>query len=948
MASAINAGDLNSPGGDGFFSIDKVQLMFSLTDIAFLKVSNNILCMALNSGKIIRIDLDHPEVVDEAEIPKRTGELTAIAGIFLDPTGSHLITTTKNGDNYILNYRSTKPRLLSRLKGNVITAIAWSPNEPSRSTGAILVGTSTGVVYETLIESSNEYFKKEEKYFKQVWKDPMNNKSKGIKGIYAYESRKGGGSRQVVLCTDDAIYSFQGKISSKGLAESSPVYARFFDKSDPIVEVFGGSEATRESFAVSPASSKANLPDQFAWANGTGIMHGELYPEDYSTIFSGARLLLNDQIVPPNSVSKAVGSITLSQYYLFILNGFNISIFNRLNGKLVFNESIELETGEKIWCLTSDVKYATFWLYTTHNIYEIRMNDDEGEQIWKTFLENGDFSKALECASTSYAKDIVRIAYGEDLFSKGMYRDAANMLGLSSKPFDSVAVELLDKDQDALLIFIKLRLGQLDAKATMQQTILTSWVIELYMEKLNDCDNQLAAAGFDSNAAKEAKKAVEKEFKSFLDCYKDVLDKATVYEIISSHGKREELLYFASCISDVEYVLRYWVAIENWGEALSVLRHENDSRLAYKYSSVLLLNAPKETVETWMRLSDIEPSRLLPALLTYSSRFKATPESNQAIRFLKYAINTMKVQDPVIYNTLISIYASSPGIAEATLLEFFEKHSTMLYDSDFALRMCVEFERIECSTYIMCSIRLFEDALNLALSRNMIGLAKQIADKPVDNPPLRKALWLQIAQKVMQTGRIRKSGKQADGNKSDLDHSFAAAVQLLGECELLQIEDLLPFSPPFKEIGELKKEFISSVERYFASINQLNQEMEDSIETGRNVQKEIDNFKKRYVLIEPGEKCGICDFPLATRKFYVFPCQHAFHSDCLAADQSQNGEYKVRQKIAEITAKTAKKDLADALDEVLSTKCILCSFQKIEELDVPLVSQTENANAWAI
>lgn len=943
----MNALDLTSSEGDGSFTVDKVQLMFSLTDIAFLKVSNNILCMALDSGKIIRIDLDHPEVVDEAEIPRKTSDSAAIAGIFLDPSGSHLITTTKNGDNYILNYRSTKPRLLSRLKGNVITAISWSPNEPSRSTGAILVGTSTGVVYETLIESSNEYFKKEEKYLKQVWKNPKNTKSRGIKGIYAYESKKSG-TRQVVLCTEDAIYSFQGKINPKGQAEFSPVYTSIFDKSDPIVEVFEGSDATRDSFATSPTSLKTGVSDQFAWANGIGVMHGDLYPEEYGSIFSGARLLLNDQIVQAKSVSKAVNSITLSQYYLFVLNGSNISIFNRLNGRLVFNESVELEAGEKIWSLTSDLKYATFWLYTNHNIYEIRMNDDEAEQIWKTFLENGDFSKALECATTSYAKDIVRVAYGDDLLSKGKYQEAANMLGLSSKPFESVAVELLDKDQDALLQFVKIRLGQLDANATMQQIILTSWVTELYMEKLNDCDNQLAAAGFDNNTAQEAKKSVEKEFKSFLDRYKDVLDKSTVYEIISSHGKREELLYFASCISDVEYVLRYWVSTENWGEALSVLRHENDTRLAYKYSSVLLLNAPKETVETWMRLSDVEPSRLLPALLEYSSRFRATPESNQAIRFLKYAINNMKVQDPVIYNTLISIYASSPGIPEATLLEFFEKHSTMLYDSDFALRMCVEFERIQCSTYIMCSIRLFEDALNLALSRNMIELAKQIADKPVDNPPLRKALWLQIAQKVMQAGYTRKSTKQTDDKKSDVDHSFAAAVSLLGECELLQIEDLLPFSPSFKEIGELKKEFISSVERYFASINQLNQEMEDSIDTAKNVQKEIDNFKKRYVLIEPGEKCGICDFPLATRKFYVFPCQHAFHSDCLAANQSQKGEYKVRQKIAEITARTSKKDLADALDEVLSSKCILCSFQNIEELDVPLVSQTENTSSWAI
>jgi hypothetical protein len=37
----------------------------------------------------------------------------------------------------------------------------------------------------------------------------------------------------------------------------------------------------------------------------------------------------------------------------------------------------------------------------------------------------------------------------------------------------------------------------------------------------------------------------------------------------------------------------------------------------------------------------------------------------------------------------------------------------------------------------------------------------------------------------------------------------------------------------------------------------------------------------RFVVIGSMERCCLCDMPLLTRQFYVFPCQHSFHADCL-------------------------------------------------------------------
>ena len=33
-------------------------------------------------------------------------------------------------------------------------------------------------------------------------------------------------------------------------------------------------------------------------------------------------------------------------------------------------------------------------------------------------------------------------------------------------------------------------------------------------------------------------------------------------------------------------------------------------------------------------------------------------------------------------------------------------------------------------------------------------------------------------------------------------------------------------------------------------------------------------------------KCTICTYPLLIRGFYLFPCQHSFHIDCLVNDVS--------------------------------------------------------------
>lgn len=68
-----------------------------------------------------------------------------------------------------------------------------------------------------------------------------------------------------------------------------------------------------------------------------------------------------------------------------------------------------------------------------------------------------------------------------------------------------------------------------------------------------------------------------------------------------------------------------------------------------------------------------------------------------------------------------------------------------------------------------------------------VDLAKSCADLPEDDEELQKKLWLKIARHVVQ--------EEKDVKK---------AMNCLSSCNLLKIEDILPFFPDFVTIDHFK------------------------------------------------------------------------------------------------------------------------------------------------
>lgn len=97
----------------------------------------------------------------------------------------------------------------------------------------------------------------------------------------------------------------------------------------------------------------------------------------------------------------------------------------------------------------------------------------------------------------------------------------------------------------------------------------------------------------------------------------------------------------------------------------------------------------------------------------------------------------------------------------------------------------------------------------------------------------------------------------------------------------LKIEDILPFFPDFVVIDDFKDEICLALEEYTKDIDRLRTEMVEATKSAEAIKKDIANLNNRFVTLEPGERCSHCSYPLFTRQFYVFPCQHTFHADCL-------------------------------------------------------------------
>ncbi|GLA51951.1 hypothetical protein AnigIFM63604_008579 [Aspergillus niger] len=940
------------------FDVRRVQLQFPLAaDFVAAQVANNVLILALSTGRILRIDLDTPEDIDDIDLPKKSSEIGVIRRMFLDPSASHLIITTTLGENYYLHTQSRQPKPLSRLKGVPIESVAWNPSLPTASTREILLGTTDGQIWEAYIEPSTEFYRREERYAQAIYKTP---EASPVTGIWAEIIPTKPEFRRVLIATHGKLLCFSGRTGRYGREGGSLVYADLFQREAPVThEIQKPSSAAPSTLAISPIvpegqNATGQPENEFAWLSSQGIYHGQLpyAPQKLTQPFESSNMLPRSLFPASESarggkklIQDPITAMTLSQWHILALVEGRVVAVNRMNDEIVYDEAV-LEPGQSALGLLTDAMQHIYWLFTSQEIFEIAV-EDEDRDVWKVFLQKEMFDEALQYARTTAQKDAVSTASGDFLASKGRYLEAAKVWGKSSKGFEEVCLTLINRgEHDALRKYLLGQLSTYKKSSSMQRIMVASWLVEVFMTKLNSLDDNIAtkaelAEGTSTEEVKDELGSVRAEFQDFVTKYRSDLDKKTAYDLISSHGREEELLFFATAVNDHNYVLSYWIQREKWSEALNVLQRQSEPDVFYKYSSVLMTHAAAGLVDILMRQTNLEPEKLIPALLNYNKTVNVPLGQNQAVRYLNFIIVNHPKPSAAVHNTLISIHASSPSSSEAGLLTYLQSQpsSPPPYDADFALRLCIQHQRVQSCVHIYSAMGQYLQAVELALQHEDIELAAIVADRPEGNDKLRKKLWLLVAEK-----KIRQPGT-----------GIKDAIEFLRRCELLRIEDLIPFFPDFVVIDDFKDEICSALEDYSRHIDALRQEMDNSAHTARQIRTEIAALDTRYAIVEPGEKCWLCSLPVLSRQFFVFPCQHAFHSDCLGKEvlDGAGGKKKyIRDLQAQLNKGTLgaarREEIVRELDGLIAEACVLCGDHAIKQIDKPFVAELNGPDDWAL
>ncbi|RIA95939.1 Pep3/Vps18/deep orange family-domain-containing protein [Glomus cerebriforme] len=749
------------------FSLDLVQFQFPAHLVA-MSVSNEILVMALETNHILRIDLQQAHDVEDIEIPRKSEG--KIYKIFFDPTGRHLLITTEQGENFYLFEKWKKAKVLSKFKGITIESVGWNRfngSSSDTSTKKILIGSRNGLIFEAEIEPTDEFFKKEEKFCKQVY---SLNRNVPITGLRIEQFPATTRKYLIVAATPTRLYQFIGNATPSKDDEVASMFESLFASYaiNPVFQELPGdlNYSELQFYSQYQELQYQGAAKNFAWLTNPGIYHGSLVfgSQDIGDSVIDSAKLLPYPTTPNNDTTAAEIplSIALTEFHFILLYKERVKAICQLNDQIVFDDVIPLVTGEEVRTMTVDNVKNTFWIYTDSSIFELIVSKEDRD-VWKLYLEKQQFDTALQYCKNPAQRDKVLTTQAEHYFSQKRYLLSASYYAESTVPFEEIALKFVERDErDALKKYLLNKLDKLRRQDLTQKTMIATWLVEIYLSKINMLEDLAASsAGSDDISNFKAEQTVlEDEFKGFLEQYRTDLDKKTTYNLISSHGRTNELLCYASLIGDYEKVISHWIQEGNYKQALDVLSKQASVDTFYKFALVLMENAPSET--------------------------------NQAIRYLQYVVQQLKNTDPAIHNFLLTLYATQPTNDESALLQFLasegrEPH----YNLDYALRLCSQNRRMQSCVHIYSNMGLYEEAVDLALKHNDLELARINADKPEDDDALRKKLWLKIARHVVEKKREIKT-----------------AMDYLQHCDLLKIEDILPFFPDFVHIDEFKVKFL--------------------------------------------------------------------------------------------------------------------------------------------
>lgn len=949
--------------------------------ITCMAAGNDVIVLGTSKGWVIRHDFG---VGDSYEIDLslgRPGE-QSIHRVFVDPGGSHclaVVVGSGGADTFYTHAKWTKPRVLSKLKGLVVNAVAWNRQLITEaSTKEVILGTDNGQLHEIAVDEKD----KKEKYIKFLFE--FTELPEAFMDLQMETASIINGTRYYVMAvTPTRLYSFIG------MGSLEAVFASYLERTVHFMELPGEILNSELHFYI-----KQRRAIHFAWLSGAGIYHGGLnFGAQHSSPNGDENFVENKALLDYSKLSEGAeavkpSSMAVSEFHFLLLIGNKVKVLNRISEQIIEELRFDLTSesvSRGIIGLCSDATAGLFYAYDQNSVFQVSVND-EGRDMWKVYLDMKEYAAALANCRDPLQRDQVYLVQAEAAFSSKDYLRAASFFAKINYilSFEEVSLKFISiSEQDALRTFLLRKLDSLEKDDKCQITMISTWATELYLDKINRLllEDDTAVDNHSSEY-----QSIIKEFRAFLSDCKDVLDEATTMTLLESYGRVEELVYFASLKEQYEIVVHHYIQQGEAKKALEVLhRPAVPLDLQYKFAPDLIMLDAYETVESWMATNNLNPRKLIPAMMRYSSEPHAKNETHEVIKYLEYCVLRLHNEDPGVHNLLLSLYAKQED--DSALLRFLqfkfgkgqESGPEFFYDPKYALRLCLKEKRMRACVHIYSMMSMHEEAVALALQVDP-ELAMAEADKVEDDEDLRKKLWLMVAKHVVE---------QEKGAKRE---NIRKAIAFLKETDgLLKIEDILPFFPDFALIDDFKEAICSSLEDYNKQIELLKQEMNDATHGADNIRNDISALAQRYAVIDRDDDCGVCrrkilsvgrEYQMARgyttmgpmAPFYVFPCGHAFHAQCLIAHVTRctneaqaefildlqkqltllGGEVRkaTNGSLTEesITSMTPADKLRSQLDDAIASECPFCGDLMIREISLPFIlpEEAHQVTSWEI
>ncbi|KAM4093317.1 hypothetical protein ACB094_06G106900 [Castanea mollissima] len=971
------------PAGRQVFTVDLLERYAAKGRgvITCMAAGNDVILLGTSKGWVIRHDFG---IGDSTEIDLSTGRPgeQSIHRVFVDPGGSHCIATVVGSggvDTFYTHAKWIKPRVLTKLKGLVVNAVAWNRLLITEaSTKEVILGTDNGQLHEIAVDEKD----KREKYIKFLFQ--LEELPEAFMDLQMETASIMNGTRYYVMAvTPTRLYSFTG------IGSLETVFASYLDRAVHFMELPGEIPNSELHFYI-----KQRRAVHFAWLSGAGIYHGGLnFGAHHGSPSGDENFVENKALLDYLKLSEGAeavkpSSMAVSEFHFLLLIGNKVKVVNRISENIIEELQFDLTSesvSRGIIGLCSDATAGLFYAYDQNSVYQVSVND-EGRDMWKVYLDMNEYAAALANCRDPLQRDQVYLVQAEAAFASKDYHRAASFFAKINYmlSFEEVTLKFITiGEQDALRTFLLRKLDNLAKDDKCQITMISTWATELYLDKINRLllEDDTAVVNHGSEY-----QSVIKEFRAFLGDCKDVLDEATTMNLLESYGRVEELVYFASLKEQYEIVVHHYIQQGEAKKALEVLQKPAvPIDLQYKFAPDLIMLDAYETVESWMATNNLNPRKLIPAMMRYSSEPHAKNETHEVIKYLEYCVHRLHNEDPGVHNLLLSLYAKQED--DSALLRFLqckfgkgrENGPDFFYDPKYALRLCLKEKRMRACVHIYSMMSMHEEAVALALQVDP-ELAMAEADKVEDDEDLRKKLWLMVAKHVIE---------QEKGAKRE---NIRKAIAFLKETDgLLKIEDILPFFPDFALIDDFKEAICSSLEDYNKQIELLKQEMNDATHGADNIRNDISALAQRYAVIEREEECGVCRRKILTvgreyqmargytsigpmAPFYVFPCGHAFHAQCLISHVTRCTNEAQAEYILDlhkqltliggearkdsngslteesITSVTPVDKLRSQLDDAIASECPFCGDLMIREISLNFIRPEEalQVTSWEI